>query len=164
MTADADHWMRILERFEGEAWRCAVPYAERVRRRVLERFVEAGGEAPLVVALEELMEAPPEASGEEGRPRLVVSEGTFDERVVALVEGLTVGRGPQNDLKLSGDNKISRYHCRVWWAAGRWWLEDLASANGTLVNGEALAPHVHRPLYGGEELIVGGTFVRFYAR
>ncbi len=46
----------------------------------------------------------------------------------------TVGRTNGNDLVISG-RTVSRRHARLWFADGRWFLEDLQSANGTLVNG-----------------------------
>jgi len=45
----------------------------------------------------------------------------------------TIGRTNGNDLVIS-ERTVSRRHARLWFADGRWRLEDLQSANGTLVN------------------------------
>jgi pSer/pThr/pTyr-binding forkhead associated (FHA) protein len=48
----------------------------------------------------------------------------------------TVGRGAGNDLVIAG-HTVSRRHARLWFSTpdARWYLEDLQSANGTMVNG-----------------------------
>ncbi|GAC1400962.1 MAG: hypothetical protein NVS4B12_10340 [Ktedonobacteraceae bacterium] len=46
----------------------------------------------------------------------------------------TIGRTNGNDLIIVG-RTVSRKHARLWFDAGRWFLEDLQSANGTLING-----------------------------
>jgi eukaryotic-like serine/threonine-protein kinase len=48
-------------------------------------------------------------------------------------EVTTIGRTNGNDLVISG-RTVSRRHARLWFQDGRWFLEDLQSANGTLVN------------------------------
>lgn len=49
-------------------------------------------------------------------------------------EGLTFGRSRQNDLVLTGTG-ISRRHGRLYRdAVGQWWVEDLGSMNGLLIN------------------------------
>jgi eukaryotic-like serine/threonine-protein kinase len=45
----------------------------------------------------------------------------------------TIGRINGNDLVIS-ERTVSRRHARLWFSDGRWYLEDLQSANGTLVN------------------------------
>lgn len=45
-----------------------------------------------------------------------------------------MGRDAAADLQID-DGRISRLHARVWFERGRWWIEDLASRNGTIVNG-----------------------------
>jgi CheY-like chemotaxis protein len=48
-----------------------------------------------------------------------------------------VGRGPDCDLSLN-DPMVSRHHCRLDWQDGRPIVEDLASRNGTRINGEMI--------------------------
>ncbi len=46
----------------------------------------------------------------------------------------TIGRTNGNDLIIIGPT-VSRKHARLWFDSGRWFVEDLGSANGTLLNG-----------------------------
>ncbi len=46
----------------------------------------------------------------------------------------SIGRTNGNDLIIVG-RTVSRQHARLWFDTGRWFLEDIHSANGTLVNG-----------------------------
>lgn len=48
---------------------------------------------------------------------------------------LLVGRADDCDARLS-DPEVSRHHALVWREGDSAWVEDLASSNGTLVNGE----------------------------
>lgn len=48
--------------------------------------------------------------------------------------GLVIGRAPECDLALK-DSQVSRRHARLFWRGSRLIVEDLGSANGTLVNG-----------------------------
>ena len=91
--------------------------------------------------------------------RLVLFEGTTDERVVDCVaEKTTIGRSREADIQCSSDNRMSRVHCRLEFTEGRCHITDLESLNGTWVNDERVAT---RRLYGSEELLVGETRFRF---
>ena len=56
----------------------------------------------------------------------------------------TIGRDPGNDIVLR-DPKVSRHHAEVVFERGFFVLHDLASANGTFVNGKRvrIAPLTH---------------------
>ena len=58
-------------------------------------------------------------------------------RLPVGVAGITIGRGDQCDLMLSGE-RISREHARVEFDDGGYWLVDLGSRHGTTLNGERL--------------------------
>ena len=45
-----------------------------------------------------------------------------------------VGRSRRADIML-GDDSVSRTHALLWFDAGGVWLQDLASSNGTTLNG-----------------------------
>jgi hypothetical protein len=47
---------------------------------------------------------------------------------------VTLGRDPGCDFPLM-DDAVSTRHARLNYHHGQWWLEDLASTNGTLLNG-----------------------------
>ena len=81
-----------------------------------------------------------------------------DERVVLLAldwsgaqESLLVGRHEQCDVVLS-DPSVSRRHARLFFRDGSWFLEDLESTNGTVINGVSIGRCELRP---GDRLIIG---------
>ncbi len=64
---------------------------------------------------------------------------------------LTIGRSPDCDIVLD-DRQISRLHARVVWRDDHYEIEDLASKNGTHLNGrDVVAP---QPLHDGDEIQV----------
>ena len=52
---------------------------------------------------------------------------------------VTVGRGGQNDLVLTGDEFASARHARIEVRGDGAWVQDLESTNGTFVNGARVA-------------------------
>lgn len=71
-------------------------------------------------------------------------------------EGLTIGRGLDCEVCLA-DPAVSRAHARLARRGRVWFVTDLASRGGTLLNGTPLAPGVSSPLYPGDLLAVGTT-------
>jgi hypothetical protein len=71
---------------------------------------------------------------------------------------------PDVDLdKHDAEAKVSRRHARIIYAGGKFSIEDLGSTNGTFINrGKRLIPGSAQVLSGGDEIIVGKTFLRFY--
>jgi len=69
----------------------------------------------------------------------------------------TVGRDPGNDIILR-DPKVSRHHAEVVFERGFFVLHDLASANGTYVNGKRVRV---APLTHGAKLRMGNSQGRF---
>ena len=89
------------------------------------------------------------------------------ERSPSLEEGdefllnsapVTVGRGGQNDLVLSGDDFASARHARIESRGDGVWVQDLDSTNGTFVNGARVAGA--QRLDAGDILRVGETDLR----
>ena len=69
----------------------------------------------------------------------------------------TVGRDPGNDIILR-DPKVSRHHAEIVFERGFFVLHDLASANGTFVNGKRIRV---APLTHGAKLRLGNSYGRF---
>jgi pSer/pThr/pTyr-binding forkhead associated (FHA) protein len=69
----------------------------------------------------------------------------------------TVGRDPGNDIILR-DPKVSRHHAEVVFERGFFVLHDLASANGTFVNGKRIRI---APLTHGAKVRMGNSYGRF---
>jgi hypothetical protein len=97
-------------------------------------------------------------SGEPYAAKLTFESGPFAGRVVALPDQLvTVGRAPDNDVVV-GDPATSGRHGRIEVRAGAFWISDLGSTNGTLVNGE---PVIERQLLDGDLIAIGQNTIRF---
>jgi pSer/pThr/pTyr-binding forkhead associated (FHA) protein len=88
---------------------------------------------------------PPLPSPSDRPIRLVVIDGAKEDIGKELIADpravMLIGRSLNCDLVLK-DGKISRTHCRVEMREGRLILTDLGSANGTVVNGEAVRKSV----------------------
>ena len=87
-------------------------------------------------------------------PILRLASGPLTGKVVEIETTLRLGRHPFNELSL-GDPGVSRYHCWILVREGKASVEDLASANGTFVNGKRLK--LRQPLQTGDRLRVGST-------
>jgi ABC-type multidrug transport system ATPase subunit/pSer/pThr/pTyr-binding forkhead associated (FHA) protein len=69
---------------------------------------------------------------------------------------LTIGRDPENDLQLKYPT-VSRSHARIArpGSAEQYFIEDLESSNGTLVNDELIVPGKPYPLHPGNTIQIG---------
>ena len=90
--------------------------------------------------------------------KLTFETGPFAGRVVGVPhESATVGRAPSNDI-IIGDPATSGRHARIELRAGNYWISDLGSTNGTLVNGE---PIIDKQLDHGDVISIGQNTIRF---
>lgn len=70
-----------------------------------------------------------------------------------------IGRDPSNQVVIPDDTFTSRHHAWITFEEGDFWLEDLGSTNGTLLNGH---PVVKRQvLSAGDKVRVGHTELTF---
>lgn len=100
---------------------------------------------------------PAQAAGPQvrtGRARIEV-QGTscVIDRDVA-----TIGRGLDNDVVVE-DPRVSRHHARLQRVAQGWEVADLASTNGTFVNGAKVR---QRPVADGDTVSLGGLEMKFF--
>jgi diguanylate cyclase (GGDEF)-like protein len=87
---------------------------------------------------------------------LIVLAGSNVGEMYRLEEPETVlGRGSNSTIRLNDDG-ISRRHARLLQVAGEVLIEDLKSANGTLVNGETIT---QRTLQDGDKIRLGSTTI-----
>lgn len=77
---------------------------------------------------------------------------TLDARIV------TVGRAPANHIVLA-DKAASRKHCMLKRTGEAFFLADVGSASGTVVNGSRLADEVE--LTDGDKIKIGQTVLAF---
>jgi pSer/pThr/pTyr-binding forkhead associated (FHA) protein len=67
---------------------------------------------------------------------------------------ITIGRQPDCECRLE-DDSVSTTHARLVYHHGQWWLEDLGSTNGTLLNREKLS--LATIVVSGDEIRCGET-------
>ncbi|MDB4964829.1 MAG: diguanylate cyclase [Myxococcales bacterium] len=93
---------------------------------------------------------------------LVVLQGCESEigTHVMLDRPVSIGRDPKTELPLQ-DEGISRRHCRVFFDKdkGSFFIEDLGSTNGTLLNGKKLT--AAKRLEAGDRIYLGACVVKF---
>jgi DNA-binding CsgD family transcriptional regulator len=77
------------------------------------------------------------------------------ERVRLSSERFTIGKAATNDLSLPFDHTVSHVHAVLERVASRWCVRDLASRNGTFVDGKRILSEL--PLHPGDEIRVGAT-------
>lgn len=70
----------------------------------------------------------------------------------------TIGRGPENDIVLSSDPRVSRQHAEIKQRGSEFVVVNLSSKNFILVNGEAVQSEV---LKKGTVIQIGETEMRF---
>lgn len=85
-----------------------------------------------------------------------------DTNLIGRVDPHT-GIFPEVDLSTHDpETKVSRRHARVYREGGQFLVEDLASVNGTVVNGNfKLYPKQPRVLQNGDEIKLGETVLKF---
>lgn len=69
-----------------------------------------------------------------------------------------IGRAADNHVQFP-DRSVSRRHCRIQRQGSGWWIEDLVSRNGTVLNGERI--YEPRVLCPGDEVSAGYSCFRF---
>jgi adenylate cyclase len=63
-------------------------------------------------------------------------------------------------LDLSPDQRVSRLHGRIWEEDGVYWIEDLNSSRGTLLNGVEIKGTGKRQLKSDDSILVGQTTLK----
>jgi pSer/pThr/pTyr-binding forkhead associated (FHA) protein len=63
----------------------------------------------------------------------VRNSGTFEIRDIA-----TIGRASDSHIVVN-DHSVSRHHARIFYESGHFWIKDLDSANGTILNGKKIS-------------------------
>jgi len=73
---------------------------------------------------------------------------------------ISIGRYDGNRIVID-DRSISRYHCLIQYEAGKVYIQDSASRNGTYVDGRKLEPNEKFVLSGGEYILVGRVHLHY---
>jgi len=80
--------------------------------------------------------------------------------VFPLAPVTSIGRAPGNTIVLE-DDYVSNEHALLMLRGQQWWVEDLNSRNGTLLNGERL--HAPTIISAGDVLTIGGSQLKLEA-
>jgi len=84
------------------------------------------------------------------KPVLMISEGELaGQRWTLANDEMLIGRGNDADIVLP-ERQVSRYHSKILYLDGRYFLEDLDSKNGTFLNGQQVQGTA--PLQDGDEI------------
>src|SRR5262249_25674749 len=83
-------------------------------------------------------------------------EKIFDEPREAVVFGRR-RHGIHVDIDLTPDLSVSRPHARIWQEDGRYWVEDLGSANGTTIDDKPIPPRTKFELFPGQTVGISHT-------
>lgn len=89
---------------------------------------------------------------------LLVLNGPLRGKQFRLTKGVVIGRSSSADLCVPGDSLLSRRHAIVTPNCGRFFIEDLGSKIGTIVNGIQVQRH---ELSDRDEIRMGGLTVLF---
>jgi pSer/pThr/pTyr-binding forkhead associated (FHA) protein len=73
----------------------------------------------------------------------------------ALIGRVDLDAQTSPEIDLSDDDAVSRRHAQIFRRGGRFWVRDLDSTNGTILNGNWLEPEVDAPLRVGDIIEVG---------
>jgi pSer/pThr/pTyr-binding forkhead associated (FHA) protein len=89
---------------------------------------------------------------------LKVSKGAASGEEYSFADEARLGRTADNDVVVK-DQAASRSHARVFEQDGRYYVEDLGSANGTRLNSASVKQA--KELKDGDSIIIGDTVFRF---
>lgn len=94
-----------------------------------------------------------------GTLRVIAADGDrrLPEREFPLSPVTSIGRAPSNTVVLE-DDYVSSEHALLMLRGQQWWLEDLNSRNGTLLNGSALSEAT--VISPGDVITIGNTTLK----
>jgi tetratricopeptide (TPR) repeat protein len=150
MEPDATGIASGLEEFEGDGFQ--QPTAMLDKAELLGELAELNEGVPDTRAAIEA-EAPPK-----GFRLIIVAGPDIGLEWSFKVPEITIGRGTENPVDFS-DIAVSRQHARISQNGGFFYLADLGSNNGTLLNGDKIEKT--EQLSSGDEVVVGARTLRF---
>jgi len=93
-------------------------------------------------------------------PKLTVIKGPMEGLNFELMGGTVfVGRSSKNDIQIK-DSTISRKQFKIFTIGNKFFIEDLKSTNGTLINDEMITPGDGYEMSEGDTIFIGNTVLR----
>jgi hypothetical protein len=89
---------------------------------------------------------------------LLVQKGPEPGKVFPMTSHNVLGRSAENDVSLPHDT-VSTQHASITFRNGHWWLEDLGSRNGTLLNDARVDQSL--VISSGDKISLGGIRLVF---
>ena len=82
------------------------------------------------------------------------------EEYMILIREATIGRSRGNGIVIDRE-KVSVIHAKLFYRDGQYWIEDLNSRHGTLVNGQELEHGIEAPLGIQADITIGDVEMTF---
>jgi pSer/pThr/pTyr-binding forkhead associated (FHA) protein len=93
-------------------------------------------------------------------PKIILADGAMKGQSFDFNDTTVfVGRSLKNDIQI-GDNAISRKHLKIFKIGKRFFVEDLKSTNGTLINGEPIASGESYEVNEKDSIRIGSTVLQ----
>ncbi|MDR2706137.1 MAG: sigma 54-interacting transcriptional regulator [Planctomycetaceae bacterium] len=71
-----------------------------------------------------------------------------------------IGRATENTISLL-DDRCSRFHAKIFFDEGQWYIQDLGSRNGTYLDERVITAQQMFPLHAGQHIQIGHTILQF---
>lgn len=95
-------------------------------------------------------------------PKVILTEaGEKGEKIISVSGALSIGRLPDNDIHLE-KGSVSRRHAKIIAEGEQYYLVDLESGNGTLLNGLLVSPNENRLLRNNDRIVIDNYTLRFW--
>ncbi len=92
-------------------------------------------------------------------PVIAAVQTAEGDKVPIATRWMRIGREQDNDIVVRDDGFVSRYHAWITFELDHFWLEDLGSTNGTLLNGQVLGRR--EVLASGDKIKIGESEMTF---
>ncbi len=86
--------------------------------------------------------------------KLIITNPRTGSRELRLASSASIGRSSDNTIQID-EPSVARYHAMIERRGDSFWLNDLGSTNGTILNGTPLT--AEQPLKSGDTISLGGT-------
>ncbi|MDO9545629.1 MAG: FHA domain-containing protein [Pelolinea sp.] len=73
------------------------------------------------------------------------------------ISEIFIGRSDLAHIQLQDDDTVSNMHARIFYKGKNWWLEDLQSTNGTLINEDPIVTPII--ITSGDQISCGKTII-----